>query len=222
MVKRQRSRPRTPRGVRDVKRLPAWDVVFEVEGKTEERYLSALQQSRYDHRLVLKSEAPKNASSLFNLIKAARRSEKDHRGSHIWIICDTDENSAHREALESWLRESEYHHIALIHPSIEYWLLEHLCDAASPQNARQATEALKARMPEYRKGASLSSVTDGIDKACERERKRWNSAGQPDLWGGSTGTTCHLMIGFLDELAQKHEREEKLLKEKGWALRLQR
>ena len=211
MVKRQRSRPRTSRGVRDVaKRLPAWVVVFEVEGKTEERYLSALQQSRYDHRLVLKSEAPKNASSLSNLIKAARRSEKNHRGSHIWIICDTDDNLVHRKDLESWLCESEeYHHLALTHPSIEYWLLEHLDDAASPQNARQATEELKKHMPKYQKGDTLpSTIADGVDKACEREHKRWNSVGRPDLWDGSVGTTCHLMIEFLDALAQEHERQE--------------
>ena len=214
MAKQRQSRRR--RGHRSVgQRLRAALVLFAVEGKTEWEYLLALQQARYDRRLAFRPVARSDKTSLRNLVEAARRAERENRGCHVWIVCDTDKNSDHRERVESWLEENDHHHLALTHPSFEYWLLRHIDGEGSPQTAAQAENELKKRMPDYQKGARFhTSFVEKIESACERECKRRSSIGEPDLWAGDPGTTCHDMIAFLDFLVADHERREMKLKER--------
>lgn len=206
---------RRQRGRRPVQtRLQAELVLFAVEGKTEKEYLTALQKERYDHRLAFQQIASLNKTSLRNLVEAARKAEKGNRNRHIWIVCDTDENAAHRDLLHEWLEVSERHHVALTHPSIEYWILQHYCDAGAPQTAHDAVRKLREYVPKYKKGMTFSdAVLKSVDAACDRENRRRPNGDEHELWDRCAGTTCHKMIAFLDDLARDHERRERELSE---------
>lgn len=85
-------------------------VVFCVEGASEEAYLRAILNYRYDDAFAFvfwRSRGSK--SSLRSLIEHVRRRLRDGEdpGDGVWIVCDTDQNSIHSALLEKWLDDDE-------------------------------------------------------------------------------------------------------------------
>lgn len=99
-----------------------------VEGPSEEQYLRALLEHRHPGVFVpdfcgRTGKRPDRKTSLRNLLEQARRAEADATRADldlaIWIVCDVDQNDAHRSQLVRRLDKSEPHRSALQSAGIE-------------------------------------------------------------------------------------------------------
>lgn len=193
---------------------------FCAEGQTEERYVRALLQYRYEDMfapqpLGPRSRRPGRETSLVNLIDHARKAEKQwtrsERGQAIWIVCDADANEPHREALKRWLNE-ENHRCAMQAVSIEAWLLQHFTDASRPLTADEALAHLRKRWPGYTKGIEVPKwLIDRTDEACKRERDFLRGATNSDAWPVERSSQFPSLITYLDERKRELDKRKREL-----------
>lgn len=129
-----------------------------VEGPSEEQYLRALLEHRYPGLFTpdfcrRTGKGPDRKTSLHNLLKHARRAEhnatRDDRHLVIWIVCDVDQNDAHRLQLVKWLDESDRHRSALQSVGIGGWIVQHFDKAQRCLTAGEAEQALRSIWPSY-------------------------------------------------------------------------
>ena len=178
-------------------------VVFCVEGASEEAYLRAILNYRYDDAFAFVFwRARGSKSSLRSLIEHVRRRLRDGEdpGDGVWIVCDTDQNSIHSALLEKWLDDDEeLHHAALTDPCLEFWLILHYAQAPVSAGARQAEKELRGHMPGYRKGRPLpADLISRVDDAVRRERRRTGGADRAGAWPRERSSQMPALIIGLD------------------------
>ena len=180
-------------------------MVFCVEGASEEAYLRAILNYRYDDAFAFvfwRSRGSK--SSLRSLIEHVRRRLRDGEdpGDGVWIVCDTDQNSIHSALLEKWLDDDEeLHHAALTDPCLEFWLILRYAQAPVSAGARQAEKELRGHMPGYRKGRPLpADLISRVDDAVRRERRRTGGADRAGAWPRERSSQMPALIIWLDRL----------------------
>lgn len=186
-------------------------IVFAEEGKTERKYLLALNEYRYDSRFAFKFIGRRDQSSLFNLVKSLRQWERDSEeySEAIWIVCDRDQNGCHKERLDKWIEESTEHHAAISVPCIEYWFLLHFQQSMDSTDALQVLKELEAAWKNwgnlkgvYKKGREIpSEFIDLTDVAVENARRRHHSLNSDaGVWSSHQWTDMPELISVLDKL----------------------
>lgn len=184
-------------------------VVFCVEGQSEESYIKALRELRYNDEIAFQFPLERG-TSLKNLLEACRlaANNPDCRDSAAyWIVCDVDRNRDHADDLDGWLQEAR-NRIALSNPCLEYWLLLHFTSSPKCSNAANAKKELKRHRPEYRKGLGPSDkfwerIVEKTDDAVERETTRQSSMRRdPSAWPDGPGSQMPALIAWLDELLE--------------------
>lgn len=206
MVKRKSRATDQNRGIRKpgTRRLRE-QVCFVVEGKSEQQYLRALLNERYNN---FTPHFPRTSgSSLVNLVKAARKEERswkrNQRGQVIWIVCDVDQNAPHRQILEAWLGEAESHRSALQSVALEGWLLQHQDQSSRPATNEDAFKALVNQWGGYRKGCEIPKwVIKNTKRACQRERDFLGTSAS-GAWPQERSSQMPHLIAYLDERASQ-------------------
>ena len=187
-------------------------MVFAAEGETERKYLKSLRTSRYGDRIVFAIANTGDRSSLSKLLEKIRYEENKNGGDAkgAWIVCDRDQNEAHKSKLEKWLGNSDKHYAAVSHPCIEYWLLLHLCANPSSSTAQNAEKELEKNWlwGQYKKGCNISSeLIEATDSAVSCARQRRSSLGiGADAWNSPQWTDLPELIDWLDELDSKEKK----------------
>ena len=187
-------------------------VVFAAEGETERKYLKSLRTSRYGDRIVFAIANTGDRSSLSKFLEKIRYEENKNGGDAkgAWIVCDRDQNEAHKSKLEKWLGNSDKHYAAVSHPCIEYWLLLHLCANPSSSTAQNAEKELEKNWlwGQYKKGCNISSeLIEATDRAVSCARQRRSSLGiGADAWNSPQWTDLPELIDWLDELDPKEKK----------------
>ena len=215
-----RTRPREQQKDRRGSILAKEPFFFCAEGQTEELYVRALLQYRYEgmfapQPLGPRSRRPGRETSLVNLIEHARRAEKQwkrsERGQTIWIVCDADANAPHREALKRWLKD-ESHRCAMQAVSIEAWLLKHCDGATRPLTAGEAFSRLQKQWPEYVKGRDIPKwMIERTDEACKRERDFLAGKNGSGVWPVERSSQLPALIAYLDERKRELDKRKQEL-----------
>ncbi|WP_158247575.1 RloB domain-containing protein [Actinomyces qiguomingii] len=218
---KRRTRPQGQRKDRRGSILAKEPFFFCAEGQTEERYVRALLQYRYEDMFAPQPSGPRSRrpgreTSLVNLIDHARRAEKQwkrsERGQTIWIVCDADANEPHREALERWLNEEGDHRCAMQAVAIEAWLLQHCDGATRPFTAEEALRRLQKQWPGYAKGIEVPKwLIDHTDEACKRERDFLRGATNSGAWPVERSSQIPSLIAYLDELKGELDKRKREL-----------
>ncbi len=182
-------------------------VVFCVEGQSEESYIKALRELRYNDEIAFQFLS-EPGTSLKNLLNACRRAVKkpDFKDSSAyWIVCDVDRNRDHARELKRWL-EGERNRIALSNPCLEYWLLLHFTSSPKCSSAKAALGKLRQHWPDYRKGLGSSDkfwerIVEKTEDAVRCETARQKSMGRkPSAWPDGPGSQMPMLVEWLDEL----------------------
>lgn len=204
LMAKKKIRKSQPRGRRQTGSRPLKKKVsFCAEEKSEEQYIKALIQKRYNSEIAVKFWRQRNRSSLKELIDRARkRANEEDTGEGIWIVCDSDENQSHIKPLINWLEEApEHRHAAVTEPCLEHWLLLHYVDSPDCNNAADAERKLKKHLSGYEKGSSLpDALIDATDEAVRRQAL----AGTTGAWSTPQISQMRDLITWLDAL--RHNR----------------
>lgn len=189
------------------------------EGKTEEEYLRALLNHRYEGRIVLKpimrGKRAGIRTDIGSLVDGAKRFEVNpdlegssrFKGSSIdmWIICDADpdSNETHKQKLINWLK-SQNHFAAISANAIEGWLLTHFSEKR-PVTPKEALQELRKVYKGYEKGVKISAdLISRTDEAYAREKQFWKNQewDGSSVWPEDRVSQMPNLIDYLDNLAQ--------------------
>ncbi len=177
-----------------------------VEGATEKAYLQALLDHRYPDVFAPQWHRSGSGSrtSLKGLLDKARLAEEGgHRQRVIWVVCDVDENEAHRERLEKWREGDTAHRSALQAVSIEGWILQHLDKPSRPTSSGEAFSLVCKQWERYEKGKMIPEwLIENTDNACRRESVFLNGERNDGVWPMDRSSQLPLLIAYLDERAQ--------------------
>ena len=208
MPKNSKVRPRRERRQRTGTKRPKPLVVFCVEGQSEESYIKALREFRYNNEIAFQF-LNERGTSLKNLMDACRQAvnKPDLRDcAAYWIVCDVDRNRVHADDLNGWLQEAR-NRIALSNPCLEYWLLLHFTSSPKCSNAKAALDKLRQHWPEYKKGLQpfkrFEEIVGKTEGAVRYETARQKSMERkPSVWPDGPGSRMPELIAWLDGLAE--------------------
>ena len=158
-------------------------VLLAVEGATEKKYLTALNQHRYRGAFAFDFCGSGDESSLKNLLVNVKRKAAElgpESVSGAWIVCDVDENRPHAKNLQKWLTEQSRlpRGVVLSNPCIEAWFVYHCANTCSSRTAVSACKELENKWKQgtYSKGMSIPEwLIDQTDDACSRVKHRRTS-----------------------------------------------
>lgn len=203
--RRSGSKTRSKRGSRQRRERVKPLVLVIAEGDTEREYVKALASKRYDGCIVFKFKGKPGHASLVNLVREARKHScssfpKTDQVS-IWIICDYDDNTTHKNKLENWVRSGKCHRSAVSYPCIEYWFLLHYTNKKKPNNARDARRHLEEQVNgEYEKGELPTGLIEKTDDALRHARVHTDPIAEGKVWPTSRCSQLPRFIEFLDSL----------------------